>query len=255
MGKITVISALVLMCGVAGAAVYAIDANKPALAIQKTERVAAVDGKPTISSSIDYSITASIAAAPFSVRTNPSDVEIRRDDGLGSGVHIGDGLFLTAAHVVRGVKPGGRIDVKLRDKSLRKAAVLWQSPENDIALLSADGTDVESSKLNCAPVTVGQPITSIGNPLGVESIQAFGRVAGEPRPIGGVEAAFVMDMTVIMGQSGGPVFNMDDEIVGINSMVMMATVAPDGVTGRFAVGYGYAIPSTVICRLLGRAAV
>jgi S1-C subfamily serine protease len=180
----------------------------------------------------------------------PSDVEILLGDGLGSGVHIGDGLFLTAAHVV--AHPSKRLDVRLRDNSLRHATVLWASKDYDIALLSADGRDVATSKLACRDVKVGEPISSIGNPLGVESITAFGRVAGETRQMSD-RPMFVADMTVVMGNSGGPIFDDKNEIVGIADAVMVAPLGNPLAPTPSLVGYSYAVPSSVICKLLARA--
>lgn len=184
-------------------------------------------------------------------KAQPSDVEIMLDAGLGSGVHIGDGLFLTAAHVVD--HPSKRLDVKLRDKSLRAAKVLWMAKDYDIALLSADGKDVDSSKLACRDVKVGEAISAIGNPLGIESITAFGRVAGETRQIGD-RPMYVMDMTVVMGSSGGPIFDEKDEIVGIADAIMVAPLGDQAKPTPSIVGYSYAVPSSIICKLLARAA-
>jgi len=158
---IGVVAALAAVCAVSVSAIgpESVKSGRlPASEISVPD-IAAPDLDAVYMSAIDAAIHDSVSApVRFAARTNPSDVEIRRDDGIGSGVHIGGGLFLTAAHVVRGVKPGGRLDIKLRDKSLRKATILWMSPQNDTALISADGADVEASKISCKPVTVGEPI-------------------------------------------------------------------------------------------------
>lgn len=175
-----------------------------------------------------------------------ADVKVLLDKGHGSAVHIGGGLFLTAAHVV--LNPSKRLDIKLQDKSVRAAQVLWVSTSYDIALIQADGAGISTSSLSCAKAAIGDNVTLTGNPMALEAITAFGRIASEEVAIGSWKSVLVVSGPTIPGQSGGAVYNEAHEVVGI-------TVGLMGVQlGMFpsASGYGTIVPSSTICTLLGR---
>lgn len=184
-------------------------------------------------------------AAPDYLKTETTLVKVMLKDGHGSGVHIGNGYILTAAHVVKDAKAA---TLKTKDGKIRQAAVLWANTEYDIALLSSEDTKIDAATLDCRVAQAGDFITSYGNPLNVEFAAAFGRIAGEPRKFGPWQSVFVTDITTVMGQSGGPVFNEEGRLVGI-------TVGAMTVAMRFSlslVGYGFVVPSASVCELLAR---
>lgn len=161
-------------------------------------------------------------------------VKVIPDVGHGSGVHIGGGYILTAAHVVT----SRNIELKLDDGSHQPAHVLWTSPFHDVALLLTDPS-MGHAPLRCDIPVPGADIKLSGNPIDLEFISTFGRVAGE---MSGVTVP--VSATIVMGMSGGPVFDNRDRVVGISVAV---TVAFGSLTG-----IGHIVPGRIICELLGR---
>lgn len=189
------------------------------------------------------SVAASTIVTPI---TDKAVVKVILPSGMGSGVHIGGGFIVTAEHVVKSSKVAS---LKTRGGRAASAEVLWASADYDIALLKTDAI-IPSASLDCVAATVGDSIMAVGNPLGMEFISSYGRVAGDPREfLPNWKAAFVTDMTVIMGNSGGPVFSSDGKIVGI---VVGAPMAPIDGGGKSYIGFSLAVPSSAVCKLLGR---
>lgn len=177
-------------------------------------------------------------------------VKIVRPNGLGSGVSLPGGVILTAAHVVKGAKT---VTLKTAEGKSAAATVMWDSEEHDVALLRTDAK-LPTAHLSCDEAQVGDEVRAVGAPMGVEFISSYGRIAGKPRKIGNVESVLVTDITTIMGNSGGPLFNSDGEVVGISSMIMLAPLGNRTAPTPTATGFGFAVPSSVVCMLLGRVA-
>ena len=150
--------------------------------------------------------------------TDATVVKVVLKQGHGSGVHIGGGYVLTAAHVVKGVN---KVTLKTKDGKAREADVLWANTDYDVALLRTSDTRLE----------------------------AYGRIAGSPRKFGPWHSVFVTDITTVMGQSGGPVFDEGGKLIGLTVGVMGA---PLGISMSL-VGYGFVVPSRSVCDLLARA--
>lgn len=210
--------------------------------------------------SVLASVALALSACAAPATTSPGDavVIVELDGGHGSGAHIGGGLILTAAHVV---DHEGVITVRDRTGAKSTAKVLWSSPQKDIALLKMDDAGatkaIGKADLFCGDLKEGDAVMLLGNPLGDEFIAGFGQIAGTPRKIGKVDSAYVVNMAIVMGQSGGPLFR-DGKIVGVASMVMTAwmdSMDKDGKAigwSKSIIGYGYAVPSSVVCNLLAR---
>jgi len=177
--------------------------------------------------------------------TESATVKIFPASGHGSGVHVGDGFIVTAAHVVGDAK---EVQVKAKGGENRKADVLWVNKANDIALLRTSSDGLGIAHLSCRAVKVGNPIVAYGNPLQIEFVAAYGKIAGEPRKTGPWNAVYVTDITTVMGQSGGGTFAENGDLIGITVGVM---AAPIGFSGSL-VGYGFVVPSTAVCELLAR---
>lgn len=199
-----------------------------------------------------FLVIAATSAAAYALRPPPAlpatetaTVKIQVNDGHGSGVHIGDGFIVTAAHVVGDAK---EVQLKAKGGALRKADVLWVNKANDIALLRTSSDGLGIAKLGCHGVRVGDTIVAYGNPLKIEFVAAYGRIAGEPRETGPWKSVYVTDITTVMGQSGGGTFAENGDLIGITVGVM---AAPIGFSGSL-VGYGYVVPSTAVCELLAR---
>lgn len=178
-----------------------------------------------------------------------SVVKVMPGNSHGSGVHIGNGYVITAAHVVEDAKT---VTLKSTVGDIQKADVLWVNKAYDVALLKASRPErLGSSELACVMPPVGTSIMSIGNPVDVEFTRHWGRVAGGERSIGPWGSLLVTDITTVPGQSGGPVMNDDGEVVGITVGVMMV---PMGFAGASYVGVGFIVPGKTICNLLARGA-
>lgn len=194
-----------------------------------------------------------VQAAPTT--SEDSAVKISVADGFGSGVHIGGGNILTAAHVVGDQKT---VKIKTLAGTEGEATVLWVNKDYDVALIHTDGNVSGSSELDCREPRFGEQLQAIGNPLGMEFIASFGRVAGKARATGPWKSVVVTDMTTVMGQSGGGVFANDGRIVGINVGVTLAPLksGKDAAGGTVytptMTGFGFVVPASVVCDLLAR---
>lgn len=171
-------------------------------------------------------------------------------DGLGSGIVLDeDGHILTNYHVVRGFD---EVSVTFADGTVVDGEVVGTDPGNDIALVRADaGSDLlEPATLgDSGSVKVGEFVAAIGSPFGLDGTFTTGVVSGlnrtlpssaDGRPIRGL---LQTDTAVNPGNSGGALFNMRGEVIGINT----AIENPGG--GGFA-GVAYAVPINTPKRFL-----
>lgn len=174
-------------------------------------------------------------------------VKVLLDKGHGSAAHIGGGLYLTAAHVVRDQE---NIRIKTLNGAVGSAEMLWQSKEYDVALIRA--THLENKEhldLECRQPAFGEDLEFRGNPLNLEHISTWGKAAGKPTTFDGFwREALPVHGTVIPGMSGGAVLDAQGDLVGINVGTM---VVPIGFAGGPA-AIGYIVAGDVICELLGR---
>lgn len=175
-----------------------------------------------------------------------SMVKITAGDNFGSGVHIGNGLILTAAHVVEG---SSEVTLKLTDRQIIKGDVLWTAKRQDIALVRAERPErMAASSLNCRAPIVGEDLVVYGNPLVDEGVRTYGKVSTLPKAFGAVESVFTASVVVAPGNSGGPVFDAKGDLIGIAVGVL-------GTKTRFAsmhYGIAYVVPGRVVCDLLAR---
>lgn len=167
-------------------------------------------------------------------------------DGHGSGFHIGHGYVLTAAHVV-----GAQKVVKTLN-SLRgtgEAEVLWSNTNYDVALLRIRGEALPAAAtLSCRAPRPGESVEARGNPLNLEFVSTWGKVAGAKLGFGPWRALVPMNIAIVPGQSGGPLYDANGYVVGMNVGVM---VVPTGFSGSL-VGIGYAVPGSALCEVMGR---
>lgn len=182
--------------------------------------------------------------------TADAAVRIMRPRGSGTAFHIGGGRIITAAHVVVGAKV-----VSLKDQTghISSANVVSIDEKTDLAILQT-AMRLPAADLSCGTVPVGTTISAIGNPLGQEFISSFGRIAGSPRTVGDIRTVYITDMTVVMGQSGGPVF-ADGHAIGVMSAVMVAPMKIPGTADKFVpslVGFGYVVPSSLVCEMIAK---
>jgi serine protease Do len=149
----------------------------------------------------------------------------------GSGFIIKpDGYILTNAHVVGN---GGEVTVRLTDKREFKAKVIGTDPRSDVALIKIEAKDlpvVEIGDPNKAKV--GEWVAAIGSPFGFENSISAGIVSAKGRalPDEGYVSFIQTDVAVNPGNSGGPLFNLNGEVIGINSMIYSRTGGYMGVS-------------------------
>ena len=153
----------------------------------------------------------------FRIPQNRGDMPVR---GLGSGFIVSaDGTILTNAHVVDGAE---EVIVKLTDKREFKAKVLGLDTASDVAVLKIAATDLPVARIGKAANTrVGEWVLAIGSPFGFESSASAGIVSANARslPDGSYVPFIQTDVAVNPGNSGGPLFNMAGEVIGINSQI------------------------------------
>jgi serine protease Do len=157
-------------------------------------------------------------------------------------------MVITAAHVV-GDMPIAQI---ISDNgATQTGTVLWVNKAYDIAAIEIDGSKNLPASLACRIPTVGETIDAEGQPVGIKFITMHGYVAGEARELAPKwKSAFVADLTVISGMSGGGVYDQFGDVIGITVGAMDPHGAPDAPASG---GLGFIVPSSVVCSLLGRA--
>ena len=161
-----------------------------------------------------------------------------QSQSLGSGFIISqDGYILTNAHVV---ETADEITVKLTDKREFKAKVIGADRRTDIALIKIDATGLPAVKAGDPnKLRVGEWVLAIGSPFGFENTVTAGIVSAKGRalPQENYVPFIQTDVAVNPGNSGGPLFNLRGEVVGINSQIYSRT-------GGF-MGLSFAIPIDV----------
>lgn len=185
------------------------------------------------------------AAPPPPTPPLSSTVTVSLANGHGSGIHIGNGWIVTAAHVA---KEGDSVVVLTSDGKTRDAVVVWASGSTDIALLQTASDYLATSPLACAPPVLGQPVSAHGSPMEVGQVITYGKIVGEARPMEHWAAVVPVDMTILPGMSGGALISPSGEVVGI----VVGIVAYPTLAGATLTGLGVAVPSSVVCGLLGR---
>jgi serine protease Do len=154
---------------------------------------------------------------------------------LGSGFIISpDGYILTNAHVVDGANV---VTVKLTDKREYKAKVVGADKQSDVAVLKIDAKDLPTVKIGDPHQSkVGQWVVAIGSPYGFDNTVTSGIISAKSRslPDENYTPFIQTDVPVNPGNSGGPLFNLQGEVIGINSMIYSQT-------GGFQ-GLSFAIP-------------
>ena len=176
---------------------------------------------------------------PFRFGPPPSEVPVQ---GQGSGFIVAaDGIVLTNAHVVQGAT---EVTVKLTDRREFRAKVLGADPGTDIAVLRIDAKDLPVVNLgDPAGTRVGDWVVAIGSPYGFDNSVSAGIVSAKGRSLpGDAYVPFIQtDVAVNPGNSGGPLFNLAGEVIGINSQIYSRTGGYQGLS--------FAIPINVALKV------
>ena len=164
----------------------------------------------------------------FGGRMPHGEVPVR---GLGSGFILSkDGLILTNAHVVR---DADEVVVKLSDRREYKAKVLGSDKATDVAVLKINTGNLPVVSLgNPNQLGVGDYVLAIGSPFGFEQSATAGIVSAKGRslPGDGYVPFIQTDVAVNPGNSGGPLFDANGAVIGINSQIYSQTGGYQGVS-------------------------
>ncbi len=156
--------------------------------------------------------------------------------GEGSGFFISsDGYAVTNNHVV---DHASSVEVTTDDGTIYTAKVVGTDPKTDLALIKVDGkSDFPFVKFADHAPRVGDWVVAVGNPFGLGGTVTAGIVSARGRDIGAgpYDDYIQIDAPINKGNSGGPAFNVDGEVIGINS----AIYSPSGGS----VGIGFDIPA------------
>ncbi len=170
----------------------------------------------------------------------------RRSSALGSGFVISeDGFIVTNNHVIEGADeilieffPGGEPGVP--------AELIGTDPNTDIAVLKVDLDNlpfVEFGDSNAEGARVGDWVMAMGNPLGQGFSVSAGIVSARNRALSGTYDDYIQtDAAINRGNSGGPLFNMDGEVIGVNTAIL----SPNGGS----IGIGFAMSSAVVTNVV-----
>jgi len=191
-------------------------------------------------------------APPLTPETPGSHHPPRTVTTQGSGFFISaDGYAVTNNHVVEGSE---KAEIQTDDQKTYTAKVVGSDPISDFALLKVDGrSDFAFVKLVEQMPRVGDWVLAIGNPFGLGGTVTAGIVSARGRNIGGVssDSLLQIDAPINKGDSGGPTFDLDGRVVGVNMMIF----SPSGGS----IGIAFAIPAatvrTVISQLKDKGAV
>jgi putative serine protease PepD len=236
----------------------------------------ALDGTPASTSSAATSVqtvvsTNSIANVVSAVDQEVVSITVRGQQSAdeGSGVVVrSDGLILTNNHVIAAAAGGGTFQVTFTNGKTVNATVVTADPQEDLALVQAQGV----SGLKAATfgdsdnLQIGDTVIAIGNELGLSNsvtagivsalhrqVSVAGDSSGSGRSISQSSGttyndAIQTDASTNQGDSGGALFNMAGQVVGINSAIATAS---SGSTG--SVGIGFAISSNDVQKFIASA--
>jgi serine protease Do len=163
----------------------------------------------------------------------------RRAQSLGSGFIVDPaGYVVTNNHVIEGAD---EVSVTLQDNTVLKAEIVGRDESGDIALLKVK-TDKPLTTVDfgdSAQSRVGDWVLAIGNPFGLGGTVTAGIVSARGRDIhqGQYDDFIQTDAAINRGNSGGPLFNMDGQVIGINTAIF----SPSGGS----IGIGFSIPSNM----------
>jgi serine protease Do len=167
-------------------------------------------------------------------------------NSLGSGFIIDpSGTVVTNNHVIEN---GDEIEVTLADGRTLPTTLIGRDPVTDLAVLQ-----IQSANENFPYVAfgdsdtarVGDWVIAIGNPFGLGGSLTAGVVSARGRDVGGRYDDYIQsDVAINTGNSGGPLFNLDGDVIGVNTLIYSPTGA--------SVGISFSIPSAIVERVVGQ---
>ena len=171
----------------------------------------------------------------------PTVVEIRRDNGAGSGfVYDENGYIMTAAHVIQGVD---QVEVRLYDGTELQGEVVGTDERNDVGVVKVDRTGLKAAPLGIGQdLQVGQLAIAIGSPFGLNETVTAGIVSSTDRVLEDGREVIQTDAPINPGNSGGVLADRQGRVIGINSAIR------PGANSNGNVGIGFAVPIDIAAK-------
>ncbi len=202
--------------------------------------------------STTQTVTTNVNPFPFEFPPGSPFEDMFRDFGtpktkkasaLGSGFIIdSEGIVITNNHVIKGAED---IIVRVNGNKEYKAKIIGSDPLSDIAVLKIDSKEkfIPVKFGNSDKARIGDWVIAIGNPFGLGGTVTTGIISARNRSIGlsRYEDYIQTDASINQGNSGGPLFNMDGDVIGINTAIL-------GQSG--SIGIGFSIPSNSAQRVI-----
>lgn len=171
------------------------------------------------------------------------DGEPRRSEALGSGFVISeDGYIVTNNHVIEGAD---EIEVEFFGGTKLPAKLIGTDPKTDIALLKVESQQPLPFAVfgDSELMRVGDWVMAVGNPLGQGFSVSAGIVSARGRALSGAYDDYIQtDAAINKGNSGGPLFNMDGQVVGVNTAILSPTGG--------SIGIGFSMASNVVTKVV-----
>lgn len=167
----------------------------------------------------------------------------RRSEALGSGFVISeDGFIVTNNHVIENAD---EIEIEFFSGTRLKAKLVGTDPKTDIALLKVESeTPLPFVTFGNSDLSrVGDWVVAMGNPLGQGFSVSAGIVSARNRALSGTYDDYIQtDAAINRGNSGGPLFNMDGQVIGVNTAIL----SPNGGS----IGIGFSMASNVVTKVV-----
>ncbi|MCB2116514.1 MAG: Do family serine endopeptidase [Rhodobacteraceae bacterium] len=181
----------------------------------------------------------------FGMPNGPGPRGPQRSNALGSGFVISeDGYIVTNNHVIEGAD---EISIEFFSGKTLDAELVGTDPKTDIALLKVK-SDEPLAYVNFGNsdiARVGDWVMAVGNPLGQGFSVSAGIISARNRELSGTYDDFIQtDAAINRGNSGGPLFNMDGEVIGVNTAIL----SPNGGS----IGIGFSMASNVVAKVVGQ---
>lgn len=166
-------------------------------------------------------------------------------EGQASGFIVSkDGYILTNSHVV---KEATEVTVTLNDGRELNAKVIGFDPNTDIAVIKVDAENLPFLTLgNSDKLEVGEWVIAVGNPYGLQATLTVGVVSAKGRnnlDLANIEDFIQTDAAINQGNSGGPLLNLDSQVIGMSTAIVSNM-------GMGSLGIGFAIPSNMIHQVM-----
>ena len=173
----------------------------------------------------------------------PGQPAPRRSSALGSGFVISeDGYIVTNNHVIEGAD---EIEIEFYEDFTLPAKLVGTDPKTDIAVLKVESdTPLKFVSFgNSDASRIGDWVMAMGNPLGQGFSVSAGIVSQRGRALSGLYDDYIQtDAAINRGNSGGPLFNMDGDVIGVNTAIL----SPNGGS----IGIGFSMASNVVSKVV-----